>query len=88
MHPIPAATVAGQIESVVTDIGLDAVNTGMLTNASIIEAIVTACDRFGSAGTDLYLWWLARSLRRPAATNCCPMRCSRRSVRGSLHAPA
>lgn len=40
-------TVAAQIEAVATDIGLDAVKTGMLATAAIIEAIVTACDRTG-----------------------------------------
>jgi hypothetical protein len=46
VHPIPAATMAAQIESVVTDIGLDVVKTGMLANVSIIEAISAVCDRF------------------------------------------
>lgn len=50
VHPIPAATVAAQIESVVTDIGLDVVKTGMLANDAIIEAIVAVCDRFGIGG--------------------------------------
>jgi len=50
VHPIPAATVAAQIESVITDIGLDALKTGMLANASIIEAIVALCHRFGIGG--------------------------------------
>jgi hydroxymethylpyrimidine/phosphomethylpyrimidine kinase len=53
VHPIPAATVAAQIESVVTDIGLDVVKTGMLANASIIEAITAVCDRFGIGGDGL-----------------------------------
>jgi len=47
VHPMPAETVAAQIESVATDIGLDAVKTGMLANSAIIDAIVAACDRFG-----------------------------------------
>jgi len=47
VHPIPAATVAAQIESVATDIGLNAAKTGMLANAAIIEAIVEVCDRLG-----------------------------------------
>ncbi|MGI9149086.1 MAG: bifunctional hydroxymethylpyrimidine kinase/phosphomethylpyrimidine kinase [Chloroflexota bacterium] len=47
VHPIAAEMVAAQIESVATDIGLDAVKTGMLANFSIIEAVVTACDRIG-----------------------------------------
>lgn len=40
-------TVAAQIESVATDIGLDAVKTGMLATAEIIQAIDDACARLG-----------------------------------------
>jgi hydroxymethylpyrimidine/phosphomethylpyrimidine kinase len=47
VHLIPPETVAAQIETVATDIGLDAVKTGMLATTSIIEAIVEACDRVG-----------------------------------------
>ena len=50
VHPIPAEMLAAQIESIVTDIGLDAVKTGMLANAAIIEAIMAVCDRFGIGG--------------------------------------
>jgi hydroxymethylpyrimidine/phosphomethylpyrimidine kinase len=35
-----------QIEAVVTDIGVDAVKTGMLASAPIIEAVADACERF------------------------------------------
>jgi hydroxymethylpyrimidine/phosphomethylpyrimidine kinase len=49
-HPIPPETVAAQIETVATDIGLDAVKTGMLADTPIIEAIVAACDRVGIGG--------------------------------------
>lgn len=47
VHPIPPAVVAAQIEAVATDIGLDAVKTGMLASTEIIEAIVVAADRVG-----------------------------------------
>lgn len=47
VHTIPPETVAAQIEAVATDIGLDAVKTGMLAGLPIIEAIVDACDRLG-----------------------------------------
>jgi hydroxymethylpyrimidine/phosphomethylpyrimidine kinase len=50
VHPIPPETVAAQIESVATDIGLDAVKTGMLATTAIIEAIVGVCDRVGVGG--------------------------------------
>jgi hydroxymethylpyrimidine/phosphomethylpyrimidine kinase len=35
-----------QIESVVTDIGVDAVKTGMLASAAIVETVADACERF------------------------------------------
>lgn len=47
VHPVPAATVAAQVEVVMTDIGLDAVKTGMLATAEIIEAIEDVCARHG-----------------------------------------
>jgi hydroxymethylpyrimidine/phosphomethylpyrimidine kinase len=55
VHPIPPETVAAQIESVATDIGLDAVKTGMLADTPIIEAIVEACDRAGIGGAGVPL---------------------------------
>lgn len=50
VHTVPPETVAAQIEAVATDIGLDAVKTGMLATTEIIEAIVEACDRCGIGG--------------------------------------
>ncbi len=47
VHTLPPETVAAQIESVATDIGLDAVKTGMLATSEIIRAVVGACDRVG-----------------------------------------
>src|SRR6266508_198134 len=38
-----------QIESVVTDIGVDAAKTGMLASAPIVEAVADACERFAIA---------------------------------------
>ena len=42
VHPVPARVVASQIAAVVTDFGAQAVKTGMLVNAEIVEA-VAAC---------------------------------------------
>ncbi|HEX9654074.1 MAG TPA: bifunctional hydroxymethylpyrimidine kinase/phosphomethylpyrimidine kinase [bacterium] len=39
VHDLPADFVAMQLESVVTDIGVDAAKTGMLSNAEIIRAL-------------------------------------------------
>ena len=38
-HEIPAAVVAGQIQAVATDIGLQAAKTGMLASSEIIETV-------------------------------------------------
>ncbi|OBS01097.1 MAG: bifunctional hydroxymethylpyrimidine kinase/phosphomethylpyrimidine kinase [Mycobacterium sp.] len=38
-HEVPDDVVAGQIEAVVTDIGIQAAKTGMLASSSIIEAV-------------------------------------------------
>ena len=35
-----------QVEAVATDIGVDAVKTGMLASAAVIEAVADACERF------------------------------------------
>ena len=50
VHTAPPETVAAQIEAVATDIGLDAVKTGMLATTEIIRAIAQACDRTGIGG--------------------------------------
>ncbi len=47
VHTLPPETVAAQIEAVATDIGLDAVKTGMLATSETIRAIADACDRVG-----------------------------------------
>jgi hydroxymethylpyrimidine/phosphomethylpyrimidine kinase len=44
---IPPATVADQIRTVVTDIGVGAVKTGMLASASIISAVAGVCAEVG-----------------------------------------
>lgn len=47
VHTIPPEVVAAQVESVVTDIGVQAAKTGMLATAEIIAAVAGACDRVG-----------------------------------------
>ncbi|MFZ2242976.1 MAG: bifunctional hydroxymethylpyrimidine kinase/phosphomethylpyrimidine kinase [Gordonia amarae] len=47
---IEPAVVAGQITSVVADIGIGAAKTGMLASSAIIEAIVAACTSLGIGG--------------------------------------
>ena len=42
VHPVPAAIVAAQMEAVLSDIGADAIKTGMLVDAPTIEAVTKA----------------------------------------------
>ena len=39
VHPVPASIIKGQIEAVLSDIGADAVKTGMLQSAEIVQAV-------------------------------------------------
>ena len=47
VYELPPNAVAEQIESVATDIGVDAAKTGMLANAAIIEAVADTVARLG-----------------------------------------
>ncbi|MCV6962669.1 bifunctional hydroxymethylpyrimidine kinase/phosphomethylpyrimidine kinase [Mycobacterium intermedium] len=44
-HEVPDEVVAGQIEAVVTDIGIQAAKTGMLASSSIIETVAATWRR-------------------------------------------
>ncbi|MGE0460226.1 MAG: bifunctional hydroxymethylpyrimidine kinase/phosphomethylpyrimidine kinase [Vicinamibacterales bacterium] len=44
IHVVPAEFVTAQIEAVVSDIGCDAVKTGMLATSAIVEAVVAAVE--------------------------------------------
>ena len=46
VHAVPAEFVTLQIEAVVGDIGCDAVKTGMLATAAIVEAVAAAVEAF------------------------------------------
>ncbi|MBU6374048.1 MAG: bifunctional hydroxymethylpyrimidine kinase/phosphomethylpyrimidine kinase [Alphaproteobacteria bacterium] len=46
VHGVPLDIVAAQIESVVTDLGVDAVKTGMLGTAATVEVVAQALARF------------------------------------------
>ncbi len=54
-HPIPPATVAGQIRAVVEDIGIGAAKTGMLATAGIIDAIADTAEDVGLGTTIPFL---------------------------------
>src|SRR3954453_10928353 len=44
VHPVPPAFVVEQVRAVVEDLGVDAVKTGMLGTAEIVDAVVQALD--------------------------------------------
>lgn len=44
IHLVPDDMVAAQIEAVVSDLGCDAVKTGMLANSTIVEAVAAAIE--------------------------------------------
>lgn len=46
VHEVPPDFVARQMELVLTDIGADALKTGMLASAAIIDAVADAIERF------------------------------------------
>ena len=45
IHPVPPEFVAMQIDSVLSDIGADAVKTGMLGSAEVVEVVADAVSR-------------------------------------------
>ncbi|HEX2184905.1 MAG TPA: bifunctional hydroxymethylpyrimidine kinase/phosphomethylpyrimidine kinase [Chloroflexota bacterium] len=47
VHEIPPQVVAAQIDAVVEDLGVDAAKTGMLSSASIIEAVAERVRHWG-----------------------------------------
>jgi hydroxymethylpyrimidine/phosphomethylpyrimidine kinase len=50
-HEIPTDIIAGQMEAVVTDIGVQAAKTGMLASSAIIETVAGTWRDLGLAGT-------------------------------------
>lgn len=50
VHDVPCEIIAGQIEAVLTDIGTDAIKTGMLANTSVIESVLESLDAHGDPG--------------------------------------
>jgi len=48
IHDVPAAFVSRQIDSVFSDLAVDAVKIGMLSQPSVIEAVAAGLDRHGA----------------------------------------
>lgn len=49
VDPMAPSLVTAQLDAVLTDIGADAMKTGMLANADIVAAVVDAVQRYGLA---------------------------------------
>ena len=47
VHEIPTEVIAAQIEAVISDIGADAVKTGMLSSSAIVEMVAQELKRHG-----------------------------------------
>ena len=47
VHEIPTNVIRAQIDAVLTDIGADAVKTGMLSSSAIIECVADALEHWG-----------------------------------------
>ncbi|MDE2843678.1 MAG: bifunctional hydroxymethylpyrimidine kinase/phosphomethylpyrimidine kinase, partial [Chloroflexota bacterium] len=45
VHELPTDLIAAQIDAVVTDIGIDAAKTGMLSSSSIVRAVAAEIQR-------------------------------------------
>ena len=68
-HEIPLDVIAGQIEAVASDIGVQAAKTGMLASSAIIDTVAdTWRNRAWQARCR---WWSIRCARRCTATRCC-----------------
>jgi hydroxymethylpyrimidine/phosphomethylpyrimidine kinase len=55
IHPVPAAFVAQQMRTVLSDIGAEAMKTGMLLNAEIIEAVAEVLSSSSAGGGEIPL---------------------------------
>ena len=51
VHPIPLEVVAAQARAVLDDIGADAIKTGMLGDAAVVEAVAAAIDHAQGTST-------------------------------------
>ena len=47
IHPVPTEFIEKQIDSVITDIGVDSVKTGMLENSDVIKTVVKKIKEYG-----------------------------------------
>ena len=75
VHEIPTEIISAQIDAVVTDIGADAVKTGMLSSSEIVETVAQAIRRHGIANLVVDPVMVAKSgdrlLREEAIQSIC-----------------
>jgi len=72
VHELPVDLIDAQIDAVVTDIGVDAVKTGMLSSAAIVETVAAAVQRHALVNLVVDPVMIAKSgdaLLRPEAVN-------------------
>ena len=73
VHVVGADFVTAQIEAVVSDIGCDAVKTGMLANSTIVEAVAAAVESWSCPTSwSIRSWW-----RKAAIISSTKRRCTR-----------
>ena len=75
MHEIPTDVIAAQIDAVISDIGADAVKTGMLSSSAIVETVAEAVRRHGIVNLVVDPVMVAKSgdrlLREEAISSIC-----------------
>ena len=69
-HEIPLDVIAGQIEAVASDIGVQAAKTGMLASSAIIDTVADTWRAAGSRAAPCR-WSSTRCARRCTAIHCC-----------------
>ena len=75
VHEIPTDVISAQIDAVITDIGADAVKTGMLSSSAIVETVADAIRRHAVANLVVDPVMVAKSgdrlLREEAIASIC-----------------
>ncbi|MCE2500367.1 MAG: bifunctional hydroxymethylpyrimidine kinase/phosphomethylpyrimidine kinase [Dehalococcoidia bacterium] len=75
VHEVPTDVISAQIDAVITDIGADAVKTGMLSSSAIVETVSDAIRRHGIANLVVDPVMVAKSgdrlLREEAIASIC-----------------
>ncbi len=75
VHEVPTDVISAQIDAVITDIGADAVKTGMLSSSAIVETVAEAIRRHGVTNLVVDPVMVAKSgdrlLREEAITSIC-----------------